>query len=162
MHYAVIALCVLVLIAAAAGTVIPVVPSLPLSFLTFLGFGLYDDWQSYGLKTMIVVGAAVALTLALDQVSSMIGARKLGASKAGMIGSAVCAIIGLVFLSLPGLIIGAFAGAVAFEMIFSHQELRLAMKAGGGALLGLLVGTMFKFMLSVVLALSFVWLVLIA
>jgi uncharacterized protein YqgC (DUF456 family) len=110
---------------------------------------------------MITVGAVVVISLGLDQLSNVIGAQKLGAKKAGMIGSAVCAIIGLIILSIPGLIIGAFAGAVIFEMVFNHQEVKMALKAGVGALLGLLVGTLFKFIIGLVLTLYFIWRVLI-
>jgi uncharacterized protein YqgC (DUF456 family) len=110
---------------------------------------------------MIIVGFIVVICQVLDQLASVVGAKKFGAEKAGMIGSAVCAIIGLILLNIPGMIIGAFAGAVIFEMYFNKQELNMALKAGGGALLGLLVGTLFKFMIGFALTLYFIYLVLI-
>ncbi|MDR3134724.1 MAG: DUF456 domain-containing protein [Deltaproteobacteria bacterium] len=158
MNFVIFGVCVLVMLVAVAGTILPLVPGLPLIFVSYLGYGLYDKWQSYGLWTMVIVGAVVALSLGLDQLTSIIGVQKLGGGKAGMIGSVVCAIIGLVFFSLPGLIIGAFAGAVIFEMVFSKKELGLALKAGTGALIGFLVGSFFKFVLALILTLYFIWL----
>ncbi|MDR1310238.1 MAG: DUF456 domain-containing protein [Deltaproteobacteria bacterium] len=157
MDYAVIAVCLLAMLIGLAGTIVPVIPSLPLIFAAFLGYGLFDHWRSYGLWTMVAVGAVVAATVVLDHLASVLGAKKMGAGRAGMVGSLVLGIIGLVFLNLPGLILGAFAGAVAFEMVFSHKELGLAMKAGWGALLGLLVGSLFKFVVGLVLTLAFAW-----
>jgi uncharacterized protein YqgC (DUF456 family) len=144
-----------------AGTILPIIPGLGLIFIAYLAFGFYDQWAHYGNLVMILVGGLTLLSIVLDQLASMIGAKKLGASKAGMLGSFVCAIIGLVFFSLPGLIIGAFVGAVVFELIFNHQEMDSALKAGGGALLGLLMGAFFKFIIAVILILAFIYLVLI-
>ncbi|MDR2368386.1 MAG: DUF456 domain-containing protein [Deltaproteobacteria bacterium] len=161
MSYVIFAACLLVMLIALAGTLLPVIPGLPLIFAGYLVYGLYDGWAHYGLWTMVIVGGWVAVSVALDQLATVIGAKKMGAGKAGMIGSFVFAIIGLIFFSLPGLIIGAFGGAALFEMIFNRQELSQALKAGGGALLGLLVGAFFRFLIGLVLTLSFVWLVLI-
>jgi uncharacterized protein YqgC (DUF456 family) len=157
--YAIFTLCLLAMLLGLAGTILPIVPGLVLVFLAYLGYGFYDHWTHYGLTAMLIVGGLTLLSIALDQVASVIGAQKLGAGKAGMVGSFVCAIIGLVFFSLPGLIVGAFGGAVIFEIIFNHKELEPALKAGGGALLGLLMGAFFKFLIALILTLYFVWLV---
>jgi uncharacterized protein YqgC (DUF456 family) len=162
MDYAIIAVCLLAMLIGTAGTIIPIIPSLPIIFAAFLAYGLFDHWSSYGIWTMLAVGGAVAAAFALDSLASMLGAKKMGASRAGMIGSVVMAFIGLAFLNLPGLIIGAFAGAVVFEMIFCQQEMRGAMKAGWGALLGLLVGALFRFAVALVLTLVFAWKVIFA
>jgi uncharacterized protein YqgC (DUF456 family) len=159
--YVIFAVAVLIMLMGTAGTILPIIPGLVLIFVAYLGFGFWDQWAHYGLGTMLTVGGVTVLSIVLDQLASVIGAKKLGAGKAGMVGSFVFAIIGLIFFSLPGLIIGAFGGAALFEMIFNHKELGLALKAGGGALLGLLVGSFFKFLLALVLTLAFIWLVLI-
>ncbi|MDR0356408.1 MAG: DUF456 domain-containing protein [Deltaproteobacteria bacterium] len=158
----VVILCLLAMMGASLGSVLPIIPGLPVFFVVYLVYGLFDHWSHYGLMTMIVVGGVIVVSLGLDQLASVVGAQKMGAKKAGMIGSAVCSIIGLIFFSLPGLLIGAFAGAVAFEMIFNERELGESMKAGGGALIGFVCGGLFKFMISVILTMSFIFLVILS
>src|SRR5947199_179805 len=58
----------------------------------------------------------------------------LGAGGGGMTG---------IFLSLPGIIIGPFLGALLFEMI-GGREWKAAGRAGLGAVIGLLVGALGK------------------
>jgi uncharacterized protein YqgC (DUF456 family) len=149
--------CVLVMAGATIGSVLPVIPGLPVFFFVYLGYGLFDKWRAYGSAALIVVGAVVVLSLVLDQLAAMLGAKKFGANKAGMIGSVVCAFIGVIFFSLPGLLVGAFLGAAVFEMAFNKMELKDSLKAGGGTLLGLLVGGLFKFMIGTVLTLAFIY-----
>ena len=150
-------LAVLVMLIGLFGSILPVLPGLPVIWLAYLGFGFYDDWQSYGLVTMVATGAAVGVSLVLDQVATMWGAKRMGASKAGMIGSAVGGIIGLILLNLPGLIVGAFVGAVACERYFNEQEMKESLTAGAGALLGLFCGGLAKFVIGSILILVFIW-----
>ena len=151
---------VLVMLAGLAGSVLTVIPGHLIIWLGYLGYGFYDHWESYGLVTMIVTGAVVALTFVLDQVASAWGTKRLGGSVAGMIGYIVGGIVGLVVLSLPGLVLGAFGGAVAFEMLFSGQKFKESAEAGAGALLGLLCGGLAKFVIAAAMIMAFAWLAL--
>ena len=53
------------------------------------------------------------LSLVLDFLASVVGAKKLGATWRGMLGAVVGATVGL-FFSLPGLILGPLLGAFLF------------------------------------------------
>ena len=120
-------------------------------------YGWFSGWAAYGLTSMLVIGFLVILSVAVDQLASVIGAKKFGASRAGMIGSVVGAIIGfIVGFGVPGLIIGTFLGAMVFEMAFSRRNLRESMASGTGALVGFLAGSLFKFMLGVGFIIYFV------
>ncbi|MDR1545750.1 MAG: DUF456 domain-containing protein [Deltaproteobacteria bacterium] len=156
----VLSLCLAAMLVGVAGSLLPILPGLPLIWLAYLAFGLYDGWQSYGRLAMIVVGLTVAASVVLNQVASLVGAKKFGAGRAGIIGAVVCAILGVIFFSLPGLIIGTFAGATLFEMVFARKELKGALAAGTGALLGFLCGGLCNFMLALAATGAFVWLVL--
>ncbi|MDR3204654.1 MAG: DUF456 domain-containing protein [Deltaproteobacteria bacterium] len=161
MLYLIFSLCLLIMIVGCLGSILPVIPGLPLIWGAYLVFGLYEGWASYGLWMMIIVTLVIGGSLALDQLATVIGAKKFGAGKAGMIGSVVCALLGLIFFNLPGLIIGAFGGAVVFEMIFNKTEFNLALKAGAGALLGFLCGSLFKFVVGAILTGVFCFLFLV-
>ncbi|MDR2140499.1 MAG: DUF456 domain-containing protein [Deltaproteobacteria bacterium] len=152
-----IILAILVMLLGLAGSVLPILPGLPIIFGAYLGYGFFTGWAAYGWLTMVIVGVLVALSLVLDQLASIVGAKKFGAGKAGMIGSFIGAIVGLIFFNIPGLILGTFLGAALFELIFANRGKLAAFKAGIGALLGFLASSLFKFMLGVILILFFVF-----
>lgn len=147
MSIAVFILCFLMMLAGLGGTVLPILPGIPIIWAAMLIFGWYSDWVHYGLTAMAVTGVLVALSVAVDQLASVMGARKFGASRAGMIGAVVGAIVGVVFFNVFGLIFGTFLGAMGFELVFSGRNLSQSLASGTGALVGFLAGSLFKFML---------------
>jgi len=146
MNIFIVIVCFIIMLLGLAGTVVPVLPGIPIIWAALMGYGWYSDWAYYGLTAMVVTGVIVALSLAVDQLASVLGAKKFGATRAGMIGSVVGAIFGVIFFSLIGLILGTFFGAVIFEMVFSRRDFKKSLAAGTGALLGFLTGSLFKFM----------------
>jgi len=157
MNIAVLILCFIIMLLGLAGTILPVLPGIPIMWVALLGYGWYSDWAYYGLTTMIVTGLIVVLSLAVDQLASVMGAKKFGATKAGMIGSVVGALLGVIFFSLIGLILGTFIGAVAFEMVFARQDLKNSLASGTGALVGFLAGSLFKFMVGMGFIIYFIF-----
>ncbi len=158
MDIAVLIVSVLVMLAGLAGTVVPILPGIPIIWLAILGYGLYSGWADYGLTAMVVTGLVVALSLVVDQLASLMGAKKFGASRAGMIGAVVGAIAGMILLTpIFGLIVGTFGGAMLCELLFSGRSLRQSMASGAGALVGFLAGSLFKFMVGLSLIAFFIW-----
>lgn len=148
MNIAVLVLSIIVMLVGLAGTIVPVLPGIPIIWAAILGYGFFSGWSQYGLTAMIVTGFLAALSIIVDQLASVMGAKKFGASRAGMIGAVVGAIIGIILLTpIIGLIVGTFLGAMMCELVFSRQDLKKAMASGTGALLGFLAGSLFKFML---------------
>jgi len=156
METAILVLTLLVMLAGLAGTLLPVVPGLPLMWLAFLGYGWLTGWSSYGAAFLTVTGLLVLLSMVVDYAASALGAKKFGASRPGLVGAVAGGILGLIFFSLPGLILGIFLGAMALEILVSRRDLGAALTAGLGALLGFLAGSLFKFMLGFFLFLLFI------
>ena len=82
----------------------------------------------------------------------------MGGSAAGMVGAFVGMIAGLM---IPGaglfvFILGAFTGAVIFEMLAGKKS-KTALKAGLGSFIGFLAGTVIKFAIGVVMIVYFIW-----
>ena len=83
-----------------------------------------------------------AVSLILDYVASVYGAKKLGATWRGVVGALVGGLIGL-FFNLPGILLGPFIGAMLCELA-GGREWKAASRAGVGATLGLLAGAIGK------------------
>jgi uncharacterized protein YqgC (DUF456 family) len=100
--------------------------------------------------TLLGITLVVAIIIwIVDYIIPVIGTKKFGGSRAGMIGTVLGLIIGL-FSPIPfGIIIGAFVGALIGELI--HQgDTDKAIKAAFGSFLGFITGTFLKFIVAVI------------
>jgi uncharacterized protein YqgC (DUF456 family) len=125
------------------GTVIPGVPGASLIFLVALGHRLYYGEQGISYWVLALLGGLALLATVVDYLTSVMGAMKGGASRKGLIGAILGATIG-VFFSLPGLLLGPFLGAFLLEWLGGRPP-KEAIRAGVGATLGMLAGTLGKF-----------------
>jgi len=130
---------ILLVLAGIAGSVLPALPGVPLVFLGLLLGAWIDHFQKVGWFTLIVLGLLTLLSFAVDFLATSMGAKKVGASKWAVAGSALGTLAGL-FFGIPGLILGPFLGAVAGELLARRGQ-RQAVRSGLGAWIGLLVGT---------------------
>ncbi|MGY8913999.1 MAG: DUF456 domain-containing protein [Flavobacteriales bacterium] len=142
------------------GSFLPVLPGTPISWLGLLLLHLTEvipmDWLFLG----ITLGIAI-LVIALDYIIPVIGTKKFGGSKAGMIGTTIGLIVALIFpiLGLFGIIIWPFIGALIGELI-NRTDHKTALKSAFGSFLGFLTGTFIKFVVATVylgLFISIVW-----
>jgi uncharacterized protein YqgC (DUF456 family) len=127
------------------GLVGVVVPALPGTVLIFAGLLLgawADGFTRVGIPTIVVIGLIGAASYGVDFAAAAVGAKRLGASTRAMAGAALGTLLG-VFLGLPGLIVGPFAGAVLGELT-AHRDWKRAGKAGLAAWIGFVIGTAVK------------------
>ncbi len=136
-----------------AGSVLPGLPSTPLVFIGALGHKLYFGSAGAAWWVVAVLGAFTLVSLVVDYLASMYGAKRLGATWRGAVGAIVGGLIGL-FFSIPGILLGPFIGASLFEMA-GGREWKEASKAGVGATLGLLAGALGKLACCVAMVLLF-------
>lgn len=135
------------------GCLAPVLPGPPLSFLGLLLLQA-SKFGDFSLTVLIVLGVITAVVSILDYVVPIWGTKKFGGSKYGTRGATVGLIIGL-FLGPVGIIIGPLAGAVVGELIFK-DDMKYAIRAGFGSLLGFLTGVGLKLAASFVMTFYFV------
>ena len=145
------------LVAGVAGLVLPALPGALLMVLGVVLVAWAGHFQVVGWGTVAFsVLVAVAIT-AVDWGASLLGARAFGASRWAVIGSALGLVAGL-FLGFPGIFLGPAVGATVLEYL-KDPDFKKAAKAGVGAFLGFLVGSVLKvslaFFLLGVLILSF-------
>jgi len=121
-----------------AGTFLPALPGVPLTFAGMFLFAYAGDFEKIGGWTLALLAVLAVLAMALDFIAGLIGTKGAGASKWAMLGAALGTLVGI-FFGLPGLVLGPFIGAVAGELI-ANKDFHQATKAGLGAWIGLIVG----------------------
>lgn len=135
-------LALLVMLVGVAGSILPGIPGPPLVLGAAVVHRLcFGEAGASGLVLGLLLGLTL-LSLSLDYLATLYGARKMGATKLGVIGAGLGVVIGL-FFGFPGVVAGPFIGAMALEM-FGGREWRDAGRAGFGATLGLLAGAVGK------------------
>lgn len=125
-----------------AGSILPGLPSTPLVLIAALAHKIYFGEAGADWWVILMLGLMTVLSLALDYLASVYGAKRLGATWRGAVGAIVGGLIGL-FFNLPGILLGPFLGAMLFEMV-GGREWKAASRAGLGATLGLLAGAIGK------------------
>lgn len=135
-------LALLVMFVGIVGSILPGLPSTPFVFLGALGHKLYFKEMGAAWWVVLVLGILTVLSLVLDYLATIYGAKKMGATWRGVVGALVGGVVGL-FFSLPGILLGPFVGAMAFEMV-GGREWKESSRAGIGATLGLIAGTLGK------------------
>lgn len=125
------------------GCVIPMLPGPPLAYLAMLLLHLTEKVQFTGKELFVWLLVVVVVQLA-DYFTPLLGTRKLGGTKWGTWGCLIGTVLGIFLLTPWGIIIGPFLGAVVGELL-GGKESQAAVRAGMGAFLGFLVGTILKF-----------------
>lgn len=146
---------IIIMLVGLLGTLLPVIPGTPLIFLAALGYGFYDKFKHITGTTLIILFILMLFTHLIDYISSVVGARKYGASRMGIIGAFIGGIIGLIIFQLPGIILGPFIGAFVGELLVG-QNFEQALKVGIGTLVGLLGGTIIKIITAVAMMAYFI------
>ena len=151
--YLLLTLGIVLMILGIIGCLVPVLPGPPLSFLGLLAlhFTKFGDFST--LILLILGGVALAVTI-FDLIVPLWGTKKFGGSKYGSRGATIGLIIGF-FLGPIGIILGPFMGAFAGEMIFK-DDVKYAIRAGFGSLLGFLTGIGLKLAASSVITFYFI------
>ena len=90
-----------------------------------------------------------ALIFALDLIIPILGLKKLGGSKKGLIGSTIGLLLGLFLAGPVGLLIGSFFWAISGEYV-NNNSIKKSIKPAMGTFIGMAVGTTIKFLTSTI------------
>lgn len=129
-----------------AGAVLPALPGLPLMYAGLFLAAWTGDFQQVGWITLMIIGMLMLVATAIDLLASLLGTKRVGASGKAVAGAALGTVVGI-FFGLPGLLLGPFAGALVGELM-AGRDLDQAARAGLGAWLGFLLGSIAKLALA--------------
>ena len=153
-----ITLALILLLVGLLGAIHPALPGMPLMFAGTWLLAYAQDYQIIGSTALIVLGVILALAMAMDYVSGLLGAKFSGASKQALWGAVIGGILGL-FFALPGMIFGPLVGAAAGEF-WARRDLLKEGKVGIGTFIGFIAGVVAKLGCALVVVFSIVGLYL--
>lgn len=130
------------MLAGLAGTLLPMLPGIPLMMIGMLIAAWAEDFTRIGWVTLVILGVLMGLSFVVELVAAALGTKRVGASRQAVAGAALGTLVG-VFFGLPGILLGPFVGAVAGELA-ARRDAGNALRAGAGAWLGFLIGTVAK------------------
>jgi uncharacterized protein len=142
-------LCVALILAGLAGTVLPVLPGTLLVWGGVVLGAWIDDFTRVGVTTLVVVTVLAVLAWGLDYVAGLMGAKKAGASKLALLGAAAGTVVGL-FMGLVGVLFMPLVGAAAGEYLARKDHTR-AVKVGVATWVGIMVGLIAKVVLAFIM-----------
>lgn len=135
-------LSIVLIVAGAAGIILPALPGVPLMFAGMWLAAWIDEFQRIGWITLTVLGILTALAVIVEFAASALGVKRVGASGRAVWGALIGTLVGL-FFGLPGLVFGPFVGAVLGELA-ANGGIAQAGRVGVATWLGLLFGTLGK------------------
>lgn len=141
------------------GLVYPIIPSVLFIVLGFVIYGLFYSFGDLGWLFWTIEILFVVLLFAADSVSNLIGVKKFGGTKAGLWGSTIGLLVGPFVIPVFGILIGPFVGAVIGELLVTKTDVKQALKAGVGSLVGFLTSVVTKGIIQAVMIAVFIFVI---
>jgi len=127
------------------GVLLTLVPFVPATLLILAAALLHEalvGFRELSLAMWLALGFLALLAMTLDNVATLLGARRYGAGRAGLWGAFLGGVLGL-FLGVVGVLVLPFVLAWLFEYL-SGRRPEEALKAAWGTLVGLMGGVVAK------------------
>lgn len=149
-----IVIAIILMVVGVIGCIVPVLPGVVLNYvgILLLHFTSMVEFSTYFLVSWAVVVVAVEV---LDYYIPIWGTKKFGGGKKGAWGCTIGVVAGIFILPPFGIIICPFVGAVVGELL-DKKEVKDALKAGLGAFVGFLAGTLLQVVVALILTFIFV------
>lgn len=122
-------------------------------------YGFQTGFVKFSGAHLVIFIILGVLGVLIDNVFTLLGARKFGASKFGMIGAVVGFFLTFV-LGPIGIIVGPALGAFAAEKVINRKSAKEAAQAALGTVIGLVTGLLVKLIIAIAMVVWFSVLVL--
>src|SRR3990167_6879607 len=100
-----------------AGVFLPFLPGVPLAWLGMFLYSALTNFTIISKTAVFIFLGFTALTIVVDIIAPLIGAKKYEASKQGFLGASLGLVFGVWFFGPFGIILGPLLGAVTGEML---------------------------------------------
>ncbi|NLU49992.1 MAG: DUF456 domain-containing protein [Syntrophomonadaceae bacterium] len=154
MQTAVLVAVILIMLIGLAGTFLPIVPGIPLIFLAIAGYGWYEGFHHVSPGYLAVMGGLAILSVLVDYLAGVLGAKYYGSSRAGIWGAFIGGILGIFWGGPLGIVIGPWLGAVVGEYL-QLKDIEKALQVGTGTVVGIFAGVVAKVIIGAAMVVSF-------
>lgn len=148
---------IILLVVGLVSCVLPPLPGPPIAYIALL-IGHYALKEYVDLPTWLLIVYAVitVIVLIVDNFIPIWGTKKFGGTKAGIRGSFIGLLVGVILSPFGGfsIILCPFLGAMIGELI-SGQNFEIAIKSGVGSFIGFLLTSGIKIILVVMMSFHF-------
>ncbi len=155
LHTIIFIIFLLLILVGTVGIIIPIFPAIPYMFLVSIIFGLVNRFKELTLKEIIILGVIAIVSVVVDYLSGVVGARYAGASKKAVFYGFIGMILGTILFPPFGGIPGIFLGVLAAEII-RHGNTERAVKAATGGLIGSVAGMAINLVLAILFFVLFI------
>ncbi len=149
MDFLIILFGIILLLVGIAGCFIPAVPGPPVAYVSLLLLQFRDS-PPFTTTFLVIMATAVVIVAVIDHFIPIIGAKKWGGTRAGMMGAFIGILLGFFVWPPFGFIILPFLGALTGELIGGNSS-RKALNAALGTIVGLIFGTILKLTLTFII-----------
>jgi uncharacterized protein YqgC (DUF456 family) len=164
MDYFLIILGLILILIGIVGSILPGLPGPPLSYLGMLLFQ-WTRFDPFSVRILVIMAIIVLVVSLLDYIVPIWGTKKFGGTRAGVRGSTVGLIVGVILLPMMGIVLGPFGligiiggpfiGALIGEK-YAGQSSDKAFRAAIGSFIGFLTGTFMKLAVSLIIAFYYI------
>jgi uncharacterized protein YqgC (DUF456 family) len=147
MSYVLIAAAIILMLIGLVGAIVPGIAGPPFSFMGLLVVSFVKGID-YPTDFLVIMGVIAAVVFALDYIVPAWGTKQLGGTKAGVRGSTIGLVLGLLItfvfpIGFIAVLLGPFVGAYIGEKSAGTDDHK-AWKAAFGSFVGFLIGTGLK------------------
>ena|SRR3989344_5825592 len=136
---------IVLLVIGLIGVLAPFLPGVPLAWLGMMLYAYGTHFRIISKTAVLVFFVLSVLSIALEFILPLLGAKSYKASKQGMIGAMIGLIVGPILFNVVGLILGPLVGAIIGEFLAGkHKD---PLKAGWGVFVGFMLSLVLKFVL---------------
>lgn len=136
------------------GVILPALPGIVLNYVALVLLYIAKGELEFSLRILIVFGILTFLVTLLDYILPLLGARKYGASRIGILGAVIGMLVGIIFFPPFGIIFGLLVGAFLGELIAGKEQSQ-ALRAGFATFLGSLTSIVVKLLLAIIMTAYF-------
>lgn len=155
-HTALVIIFTILMIVGIPGVFVPIIPALGYMFVIALIFTFLSGFTFVTLSNVLTLAGIVVLSVLVDYLSGVLGARYGGARRQSVVWGLVGTVIGFVVFPPLGGILGLFLGVLISELVH-HRTQERALRAATAGVIGSMVGIGINAVLAIVFIGLFVW-----